>query len=346
MKVYIYTGLMNMIQKSGIGRAIYHQMTALKRVQIPFTTRKGEDYDIVHINTVFPDAFLKAKKAKRDGKKVVYYAHSTMEDFRNSFNGSNAFAPFFKWWITRCYNSGDVIITPTEYSRELIASYGVHRPIYSLTNGIDLKKYVKNKKKGLAFREKYGLKPEDKVVISVGHYIERKGILDFVKMAERFPEYQFLWFGYTNLSLVSGKIRKVLKKSYPNLQFPGYVDKEELIGAYSGSDLFLFMTNEETEGIVMLEAMAMRIPILVRDIPIYEKWLPKDKVVYKASDTDEFAEMLPKILNGEVPDLTEAAYEVVKKNDISVVGQRLQEIYTMSEMQPDGATEGANASCV
>ncbi len=343
MKVYIYTGFMNMICKSGIGKAIYHQMTALKSARIPFTTKAGDAYDIIHLNTVFPDSFLEAKKARRKGKKVVYYAHSTMEDFRNSFNGSNVFAPLFKKWITRCYDSGDVIITPTEYSKELITSYGIHKPIYSLTNGIDLKKYVKNERKGMEFRKKYGLAPDDKVIISVGHYIQRKGILDFVEMAKKFPEYRFLWFGYTNLSLVPGKIRKALKASYPNLQFPGYVDKEELIGAYSGSDLFLFMTNEETEGIVMLEAMAMKIPILVRDIPIYEKWLPKDRVVYKASDLEGFEEMLPKILNKEVPDLTEAAYEVVKKNDIQVVGKRLQEIYTQLETQPFGSEEAVNA---
>ena len=39
--------------------------------------------------------------------------------------------------------------------------------------------------------------------------------------------------------------------------------------AYSGSDLFFFPTLEETEGIVMLEAMAMETPVLTRYIPVY-----------------------------------------------------------------------------
>lgn len=44
--------------------------------------------DVVHINTVFPHSFFLAKKAKRHGIPVVYHAHSTKEDFRNSYVGS------------------------------------------------------------------------------------------------------------------------------------------------------------------------------------------------------------------------------------------------------------------
>ena len=75
---------------------------------------------IVHINTVFPDSLLAALAARLSGKKVVYYAHSTMEDFRRSFPGSNWFAPLFKRWIRLCYQMEDIIITPTDYSRNFL----------------------------------------------------------------------------------------------------------------------------------------------------------------------------------------------------------------------------------
>lgn len=96
-----------------------------------------KEADIVQINTVLPDSPLVAQRARRQGKKVVYYGHSTMEDFKNSFIGSNLVAPLFKKWIRHCYRQGDVVITPTEYSRKLLMSYGLHRKVYSLTNGVD-----------------------------------------------------------------------------------------------------------------------------------------------------------------------------------------------------------------
>ena len=36
--------------------------------------------------------------------------------------------------------------------------------------------------------------------MGLGLYLERKGILDFVSMARRMPEYKFIWFGYSPLT--------------------------------------------------------------------------------------------------------------------------------------------------
>ena len=161
----------------------------------------------------------------------------------------------FKSWIKFCYSRGD-IITPTDYSKILLNTYGIRKNIISLSNGIDLEFYQRDNDLGKQFRERYQFSETDKIIMSVGHYIERKGIEDFVKLAKRMPDYQFLWFGYTNVNLIPEKIKKLIQTKLPNLHFPGYVSSEELKQAYCGSDLFLFLTQEETEGIVLLEALA------------------------------------------------------------------------------------------
>ncbi len=347
MKVYLYMGLYKLVRMSGIGKAVCHQMEALKETGVPYTTNRGDEYDIIHLNTIFPDSYLMAKWAKKRGKKVIYYGHSTMEDFRNSFRGSNLFAPLFKFWIKKCYSSADVVITPTDYSRRLLEGYGIERPIYSLSNGIDLRQYRCDEGRRKRFREKYGIGHGAKVVLSVGHYIERKGIMDFIELSKKFPEYQFYWFGYTQRELVEKNIQKAIDAAGSNLHFPGYVEQDEMLDAYAGSDLFLFMTHEETEGIVMLEAMAMQIPILVRDIPIYETWLPDREVVYKAGCFEEFVQRVPEILEGQVPNLTDAAYRVVSHNDLPVIGRRLQEIYEENfagEVQPAYIRQSSDVS--
>ena len=93
----------------------------------------------MHINTYGPKSYLLAKSAKRKGKKVVYHAHSTEEDFRNSFVLSNQVAPLFKKWIIKCYTLGDHILTPTPYSKKLLEGYGINIPITDISNGIDVK---------------------------------------------------------------------------------------------------------------------------------------------------------------------------------------------------------------
>lgn len=331
MKVLLYSGSQRLIERSGVGRAIYHQKEALSQNQVEYTTDPEDDWDIAHINTIFPGSFLLSRKAHRKGKKVIYHGHSTEEDFRNSFIGSNLVAPLFKKWLTLCYRQGDVIVAPTPYAKKLIDNYHTGRPVVSVSNGIDLSFYQKDEEAGRAFREKYGFTAEDKVVLSVGLPIDRKGIMDFIELAKRLPRYQFIWFGDLDVPMIPPHIKEALKTELPNLHFPGYICKEELRDAYSGSDVFLFLTKEETEGIVLLEALAMKCPVLVRDIPIYEDWLADGRQVYKARDVEGFAAKLNGLLEGplkeNLPKVLAAGYEVAKERSIASVGWQLAREY-------------------
>ncbi len=342
MKVLLYQGGKGLVKKSGVGRALEHQKRALESAGIPCTFDPKEDHTVVHLNTVFPDSLWMSLRARAAGKTVIYYGHSTREDFCNSFPGSNAAAGLFGRWIAKCYSSADLVITPTPYSRRLLEKEGVRVPVTALSNGIDLKVFRRDEAGAERFRRRYGFGEGRKVVLGVGHYMERKGILDFVRMAERFPQYPFVWFGYTPPALVTGRVKRALKTKLPNLLFPGYADRQELLDAYSGSDLFFFPTQEETEGIVMLEAMAMRLPILVRDIPVYEGWLEHGKSVYKGKDQEDFAALLTGILEGELADLTDEAYRVVCKNSIDRIGRVLSEIYDGLEGCSYGRYENLN----
>lgn len=327
------------MSKSGIGKAFEHQKAALEQKEIPYTTKFGADYDIVQLNTIFPDSVLVALLAKLMGRKVIYYAHSTMEDFKNSFRGSNFFAGLFKKWIEFCYSMGDLVITPTAYSKELLDGYAVSSEIICLTNGIDLDYYRRDDALGKRFREKYHFTEEEKVIICAGHYIERKGIEDFARLAGRMPEYQFVWFGYTNLNLVPEHIRDIIETKCPNLHFPGYVSAEELKEAYSGSNLFLFLTHEETEGIVLLEALAMKLPVLIRDIPIYDGWLEHKKHIYKGRELHEFEELIREIVEGRALLLTEEGFSKAKERSIRKVGNTLFDVYRELLREPYPACE-------
>lgn len=327
MKVLLYTENEKMIGKSGLGKAIKHQMRALEENNIEYTTNPKDDYDIVHINFYGPKSYNLAKSAKKKGKKVIYHAHSTEEDFRNSFVLSNQVAPIFKKWLIKCYSLGDHILTPTPYSKRLLEGYGIKNPITDISNGIDMKFFERNEKLGKKFRKDYGYKDSDKVIIGVGLYIERKGILDFVELAKRLPQYKFIWFGYSPLSASPIKIRKAVNTKLDNLLFAGYVEPEVLRGAYSGADLYLFPTLEETEGIPIIEACTAKIPALIRDIPVFSEWLEDGKNVYKAKNLYEFEEKIKLILEGKLPNLTEEGYKVALSRDIKNVGKKLIDIY-------------------
>lgn len=327
MKVLLYSEFEKMNRKSGLGKAIKHQMNALEENNIPFTKNLKDDYDLVHINTYGLKSYKLAKKAKKHGKKVIYHAHSTEEDFRNSFIFSNQLAPLFKKWIIKCYTLGDHILTPTPYSKKLLESYGIKVPITDISNGINVKFFEKNNELGKKFRKKFNYTKDDKIIMGVGLYIERKGILDFVELAKRLPQYKFIWFGHSPLSMSPKKIKKAVNTKLDNLVFAGYVEPEVLKTAYSGCDLYLFPTLEETEGIPIMEACAAKIPTLIRDIPVFSGWLKDGKNVYKAKNLEEFEDKIIKILDGTLPNITDEGYKVAQSRDIKKIGKKLIDIY-------------------
>ena len=327
LKVLLYTENEKLIGKSGLGKAIKHQIQALKENNIEYTTNPNDDYDIVHINFYGPKSYLLAKKAKKNGKKVIYHAHSTEEDFRNSFLLSNAIAPTFKKWLIKCYSLGDHILTPTPYSKKLLEGYGITVPITDISNGIDVQFFEHNDILGKEFKKEFNYKSNDKIIMGVGLYIRRKGIIDFVELAKRLPEYKFIWFGYSPLAAATQDVRDAVNTKLDNLCFAGYVEPQILRKAYSGCDLYLFPTYEETEGIPILESMAAHLPSLIRDIKVFDEWLIDGKNVYKAKNIDEFEDKIKDILNKKLPDLTSEAYKVSKSRDIKIVGKKLIKVY-------------------
>ena len=327
MKVLLYTEAEKVVGKSGLGKAIKHQMKALDSAGITYTTNTKDDYDILHINTYFPLSYEVAKNAKRKGKKIVYHAHSTEEDFKDGFVLSKQISPMFKKWLIKCYSLGDVIVTPTPYSKKLLEGYGLNKRIYAISNGIEIDYFKRNIEEGKRFRKEYGYKDSDKVIIGIGLYIERKGIVDFVELAKRLPEYKFIWFGYSPLSAATKPVRDAVNTKLSNLTFAGYVEQDMIKAAMSGCDLYLFPTLEETEGIPIIEACACKCRSLIRDIPVFDYWLLDGVNVYKAKDIDEFELKIKMILNGELPDLTNEAYKVAYDRRLELVGEKLKEVY-------------------
>ncbi|MFC4652882.1 glycosyltransferase family 4 protein [Lactococcus nasutitermitis] len=326
MKILLYLEAENFLANSGIGRAMIHQQHALDLMGVDWTKDPSEDYDILHLNTYGFTSWKMLHDAKKAGKKVIFHGHSTKEDFLNSFTGSNLVAPFFKMYLMHFYKRADLVITPTEYSASLIRNYGIKCPILPITNGINLAKYKKDPRKEQAFREHFHIKEGQKVVVTAALYFKRKGIDDFIKVAEQMPDVRFIWFGYQNLWTIPGWVRRIVKKNHPsNVEFPGYIKGDVFEGGMTASDAFFFPSREETEGIVVLEALASHQKVLVRDIPVYKGWLDENSASL-ATDVDGFVQKLRDILDEKV-DKTQAGYKVAESRTIELAAQELVKAY-------------------
>ena len=328
MKVLLYFEKANALKQSGIGRALRHQKKALESIGVEVTLDPKDSYDIAHINTLFNKSYKLLKKCNKKNIPVIVHGHSTVEDFRESFRCWKLVKGSFYRCLFKMYRNAKYIITPTPYSKNLIENYkGVNAKVFALSNGIDLDEYAHNEESIKKFREHFNLKDNDKVVIGVGLFFHRKGIEDFFSVAEKMPDVKFIWFGNLAKILTQPRILKAIKNRPSNVIMPGYIDGAIIKGAFQNANCLLFPSFEETEGIVVLEALASKIPVIVRNIGVYDPWLVNNVNCLKANDVDGFIDKINYCLKNDTKYLIEKGYEVALERSIDKIGVELKNIY-------------------
>ncbi len=329
MKVLIYFEGQETISRSGIGRAMAHQLKALSLagVETCISPKEG-GFDIAHINTYWGKSHLLLHKMKKENIPVIVHGHSTYEDFQNSFRCWKLIYPFYRYAIRSMYEKADYVISPTTYAASLIRKHDWNKHVCAISNGISLEEYAPDQTKIDAFREEFHLKNDEKYVIGVGFPFVRKGILDFIEVGRAMPELSFYWFGSLQKILTEQKVLSAMKKAPKNVHFPGYVKGDLIKGAYQGALATLFPTYEETEGIVALEALASHSPLIVRPIGVFEGWLEKGKNCYMGNSVSEFVSILKELeQKGPSSDILEEGWRVAEERSLFRVGEKLKLVY-------------------
>jgi len=286
------------------------------------------DYDILHVHNPLPTSFASAIKAKIRGKPLILHGRHLPELVKGGFPGGAMIFPLMRKYSVMFYNMGDVVVAATPYVARTLSKDGVKRPFRIIPNGINREVFRKDAIKGEAFRERFGIKKSDKLVVSVGLRIPRKGVDTFVNMASRLQhkkDVKFVWAGASETIL-----EDALNKLSPgNVIFPGHIPFDEIVGVYSAADVFVFPTRGESYGNVMLEAASCGCPLLIRDIPVYEDWVIDNEHCLKANSNDEFALKLERILDDAAlrSKLTDGAKALAEEHDIKKTALMLMELY-------------------
>ncbi|HHY96798.1 MAG TPA: glycosyltransferase, partial [Acholeplasma sp.] len=84
---------------------------------------------------------------------------------------------------------------------------------------------------------------------------------------------------------------------------------------------------EETEGIVVLEALASKSPLVIRDIPVYYDWLEDQKHVLKGNNNNDFVQIIDYIVNHDMSKMTEEGYKIAEARSIDKVALQLKDAY-------------------
>lgn len=304
---------------TGLLSSYRNQKRALQGLGINFVEKWDYSCDILQINTPWLKSLWLIKKARRLGKKVIIWSHVTVEDAREVFWFGPLVAPLLKKYLTFAYGLADLVFCPSEYTKSLLVAYGLpQEKLVVQSNGVDLKLFFKDEQKRAVYRKKYNC--NGLVIGTVGLVIPRKGINTFLELAKKFPQHQFIWFG----KIYSKLMVKPLPKDLPgNVKFTGYID--DICAAFNAVDIFIFPSYEENQGMVILEAAAVGLPILVRDLPVYQGWLKDGANCLKAKNDDEFKIYLNSLINDQnlKNRLSEGIKILAQKESIDFLNKKL-----------------------
>ncbi len=224
--------------------------------------------DVAHAHTPFGLGLLAKYISERQLIPLIYTHHTHYPEYAKFYLKEEVLLPYLaKVYSTWFSNISGAVIAPSLKIKKLLLSYGVKKktPIYVLPTGIDLKIFKKSLKSGQALRKKLKIPPEAKVLISVGRIGKEKNVEFLIKgFAEALKKRKDILL----LMVGDGPFLKELKKIAQNLKiaqsiiFTGKVPRQKIPAFYQSADVFLFASLADTQGIVILEALACGLPVI------------------------------------------------------------------------------------
>ncbi|MGB8311288.1 MAG: glycosyltransferase family 4 protein [Halobacteriota archaeon] len=317
--------------ESGILTSVHNIKKMLQLLEsegVKFYENSFRICDIMHAQTFGPIAFAMALAYKFRRKRVIIHAHTTPDDIKDSYRGSNFLSKCIKGYLSCYYNLADVCIAPSEYTKNvLLKTLNLKTRIVVLSNGIDLSAFSNDPSLAAIFRKRWKLH-NDPVILSIGFAFIRKGIIDFIEMAKRLPHYKFVWAGriLDDLFLPQGT-QNVIKNAPANVIFTGKIGNIQ--EALSAADVFVFPSYEENQGIAVLEAAACGLPIVMRALPVYVDY-EDDVNCLKFHTIDEFSLAVEKLIldKPKAKMLGRNARLAIEKHDLHVVSRKLLDVYS------------------
>jgi len=224
--------------------------------------------DVHHAHTVGPYAM----SLMRAGRVRVVTAHLTAGSLRGSLRGDRYWHSSFIKHLRTSYNSADAVVAVSGSVETELKSMGVVKPIHVVPNSVDIAAVRKLSGSRVESRERLGVKADEFVVMGVGQVQPRKGISAFVECARALPQVRFQWVGGTIFGPLADRrneMRSLVSRAPQNLSFVGPVDRSEVLWRLAAADLFFLPSTQENCPMAVLEAAAVGLPILLRDIAAY-----------------------------------------------------------------------------
>lgn len=225
---------------------------------------RKHEFDVIHTHTPFTIGFVGLRWAESHEIPVVATYHTLYDKYAH-------YIPFFPKRYTRYkiakhtnfyYNKVDRVITPSDAAKRWLLRHSVRTPITVIPTGIE-----QPAREGRhEARQRLGIAADEKILLYVGRVAKEKNMDTLIDAAAILCK-----LNAAARLLVVGDgpyrvacIERVRAAGIGNqVRFVGYIPRSQVDLYYEASDIFVFASQTETQGLVIGEAMTFGLPSVV-----------------------------------------------------------------------------------
>lgn len=292
------------------------------------------ELDIIHVHSPFTMGLVGKHMANRHNLPLVFTYHTLYDQYAHYVPIAPEIAKEMALKFSNNFcNKCDHVVVPSNKIKNLLYSYGIVSPLTVIPTGVPLHKFTGQR--GNWLREKYGIPENRKVLLFAGRLTKEKN-LEF--LVEAFSSLRKKMPDIALVLTAQGPLEGELKSLAINLGmelnrdiiFTGAQPFDTLVQIYYSSDLFVFSSMTETQGLVLIEAMAAGLPVVaVRAFGVEDMVDSGIDGILTECNTYEFTNAIKTILNDEKIYRQYSANALKKAESLSSrnMAIRLEKIY-------------------
>ena len=312
---------------------------ALGRV---LTDDRFKGVDLVHIHTPFIAHYAGVRLAKRLNIPCVATYHTFFEEYLHHYVpalprglGKSLARKFTR---SQCAQV-QALIAPSEPMRDVLLEYGVSTPIHILPTGLPADRFRQGD--GARFRALAALPPQRPLMTYIGRVAHEKNIdflvRVFAEVRKTMPD---------TLLVIAGEgpalesLRSLVQRLglARDVHFVGYLDRDTaLLDCYAAANVFVFASRTETQGLVLLEAMAQGTPVVsTAHLGTRSILKPGCGALVAEEKEDEFAAAVIRVLGDAdlQATLADRGRSYARNWSSATMARRLVQLYDSVRIQP------------
>ena len=282
-------------EAQGVGSVYIEQLALLREKDDDifeiYENSNSKNFDIYHIHTVNPQYFNRINNHHIN----IAFVHFIPETLEGTLNIPRLSEKAFYRYVNRFYKRVDELVVVNPMYKKQLMELGIKEDsITFIPNFVSKKSFYRlDKSKISEIRKEFGI-PEDKFVVAAcGQCHQQKGVVDFIKTAEKCPDIYFIWLGGFVFGKTTGgykEVKEAIDNAPSNCKFLGIIKRERINDLYNAADVFFSPSFQEFFPMSILEACSSGKPLILRDLDCYKYIFPEHYLT--GNNVDEFASQI------------------------------------------------------